>query len=112
MTTKGLTLLEIMVALVILGLVVVGYLELFGATVRTSHDTVMWTEAVTYAEQGMELAKLGPSAVALDAAESRADGFRRRIGVRPWSRGIQLVTVTVSMPDGAEFSLNRLVEAP
>jgi prepilin-type N-terminal cleavage/methylation domain-containing protein len=37
-TRRGVTLLEVMVALVILGLVVLGYLELFGSTLRLASD--------------------------------------------------------------------------
>jgi prepilin-type N-terminal cleavage/methylation domain-containing protein len=111
-TDKGLTLLESMVALVILGLVVVGYLELLGGTVRTSRNSVMWTEAVTYAEQGMEMAKLDAPRMLLAGSESLDAGFGRHVTLRPWSAGIQLVTVTISMPDGGEFALRRLVEMP
>jgi prepilin-type N-terminal cleavage/methylation domain-containing protein len=111
-TEKGLTLLETMVALVILGIVVVGYLELFGATVRTSRSTAEWTQAVTYAEQGMESAKLDLESALLGGRDTLAGGFRRRFAARTWSGGLQLVTVTVSLPDGGAFTLSRLFEAP
>jgi prepilin-type N-terminal cleavage/methylation domain-containing protein len=106
------TLLETMVALVILGIVAVGYLELFGATVRTSRSTTEWTQAVTYAEQGMELAKLNLASTLSSARDSLAGGFRREIVARPLSGGLQLVTVTVSLPGGGAFTLDRLFEEP
>lgn len=106
------TLLETMVALVILGIAVVGYLELFGATVRTSRSTTEWTQAVTYAEQEMELAKLNLASALSSGRDSLEGGFRRQVTARTWSGGLQLVTVTVSLPAGGAFTLNRLFENP
>jgi prepilin-type N-terminal cleavage/methylation domain-containing protein len=107
----GLTLLETMVALVILGLVVVGYLEVFGASVRAAQSATEWSRAVTYAEAGMEMAKLNLPAALGRGTESFEDGFARRVEVGSSSPGLQLVTVTVTFPDGGRFTLNRLLEA-
>jgi prepilin-type N-terminal cleavage/methylation domain-containing protein len=107
----GLTLLETMVALVILGLVVVGYLEVFGASVRAAQNATEWSRAVTYAEAGMEMAKLNLPAALSRGSESFEDGFTRRIEVCSSSRGLQLVTVNVTFPDGGRFTLNLLLEA-
>jgi len=106
----GLTLLETMVALVILGLVVVGYLEVFGASVRAAQNAADWSRAVTYAEAGMEMAKLNLPAALGRGSESFDDGFGRRIETRHWNTGLQLVTVTVTFPDGGRFALDRLLE--
>ena len=49
------TLLESLVALVIIGLTAVGFLELFQGTSRSSRDADAWLQAVAYAESAMEL---------------------------------------------------------
>ena len=111
MRRDGLTLLETMVALVILGLVVVGYLEVFGASVRAAQNATEWSRAVTYAEAGMEMAKLNLPAALGRGTESFEDSFGRRIEARSSGPGLQLVTVTVTFPDGGRFTLDRLLEA-
>ncbi len=108
----GLTLLETMVALVILGLVVVGYLEVFAATARSTRNAEVWSQAIAYAEEGMELAKLNPDAMQGRGVESLPGGFERRVEVRPYSRGLEQLTVVVALPDGGQFALERLIEPP
>lgn len=108
----GLTLLETMVALVILGLVALGYLEVFAGTARAQRDAEIWTEAVTYAEDGMELAKLDLAAALARGNEALEGGFRRRIESRALSPELQLVKVTIEFPERGGFVLNRLLEFP
>lgn len=112
MKEKGFTLLEAMVALVILALVVVGYLEVFGAGARTARNVEAWTQAVAYAEQGMELAKLDLERALLRGRESLPAGFQRQITSRPADGTILMVTVTVTFPESSRFVLSRLVESP
>ena len=106
----GLTLLEVMVALVILGLVTTGFLETFAGALRATARARSWAQALVYAEQAQE-------AIRIDGAGSAAahvplgGGFSRRIALRPWRRGITRATVTISLPDGARFELERLVPA-
>jgi type II secretory pathway pseudopilin PulG len=94
------SLLETLVALVILGLAGVGFLEAFQATSRSATDAEEWVEAVAAAEAAMEQTKLG-----LAPTEGP------RVDVRPWpgAAGVELVTVTVALPDGGAFVLRRLV---
>ncbi|UCF19976.1 MAG: prepilin-type N-terminal cleavage/methylation domain-containing protein [Gemmatimonadota bacterium] len=108
----GLALLEVMVALVILGLVVVGYLQVFGASIRLAENTRTWSQAVTYAEGGMELAKLDLEAAMRRGRERLEGGFQRWALARPAGEGLELVTVTVALPEGGQFTLNRLIESP
>jgi prepilin-type N-terminal cleavage/methylation domain-containing protein len=104
---RGLTLLEVMVALVILGIVVVGFLEVFQGSTRLAHDSEAWATAVTYAEDAMEVAKLdGPRA----SRDVLPGGFERSVETRMWRDGITLVTVRVSLPGGGRVALDRLVE--
>ena len=106
---RGLTLLEVMVALVILGLVGLGFLELFHQSHRVVADSRQWLAAVVYAEDGMEEVKL-QGITNLPPAEDLPGGFRRQIAASPWRAGLAAVTVTVSLPGGGSFDLQRLVQ--
>ena len=114
---RGLTLLEVLVALVILTIVGLGYLQLFHQSHRLVADSREWSAAVLYAQDAMERAKLGslsPGAL----AESLPGGFRREITRRPWplegaggaGGRLVLVTVTVLFPEGGRFELYRLAK--
>ena len=109
---RGLTLLEVLVALVILSLVVVGCLQLFGGSLGSAAAAGTWSQAVVYAEDAMEAAKLRPAGPRSTVVEALPGGFRRRVTVRPWGRGIVRVTVTVALPDGGQFDLDRLTPLP
>jgi prepilin-type N-terminal cleavage/methylation domain-containing protein len=109
---RGLTLLEVLVALVILSLVVVGCLQLFSGSLGSATAARTWSQAVVYAEDAMEAAKLGPTGPRPTAVEALPGGFRRRVTVRPWGAGVVRVTVTVAFPDGGQFDLDRLERLP
>lgn len=104
------TLLEAVVALVILGLSAVGYLDLFRASAAAVHDASEWTAVVAAAETAMEGATLGDAVQAQAGlpATAFAEGLRTRVEVRPWGAGVQEVVVTVTAPSGAVFALHRL----
>ena len=102
----GLTLLETMVALVILGLVVIGFLEVFQGSTRLAQNSETWATAVGYAEDGMEIAKMNLVGSSHDVLPG---GFERSVETHLWRDGIQLVTVRVSMPGGGRVSFDRLV---
>jgi prepilin-type N-terminal cleavage/methylation domain-containing protein len=112
MNRKGMTLLEAIVALVILGLVVLSYLELFAGTVRSSDQAQTWSQAVVYAEDAMEEAKLRGAGPRVVPAERLGGGFERRVEVNPYQPGLTRVTVVVSLPQGGRFELERLVSRP
>jgi len=112
MNSRGMTLLEAIVALVILGLVVLSYLELFAGTVRSSDQAQTWSQAVVYAEDAMETAKLSRGRPLATAAERLGGGFERRVEVNPYRPGLERVTVVVSLPQGGAFELERLVSRP
>ena len=105
---RGLTLLEVMVALVVLSLVALGYLQLFHGSHRLVGATREWSQAVEYAQDAMERVKLGGPNVLGMPAESFPDGFRREITSRPWQPGLTLVTVTVFLPGSGRFDLDWL----
>lgn len=68
---SGLVLLEVMVALVVLSLVGLGALQLIHQSHVLVADAHEWSEAVAYAEDGMELAKLGAAPRATGRCTSR-----------------------------------------
>ena len=106
------TLLESLVALVILGLAAVAFLGALHVTSRSTRDMEVWQQAVGYGEATMELTKLGAGAATAELDVQPA-GFAREVGVTPWSggRGLEDLTVTVALPDGGHFVLHRLVRA-
>lgn len=103
------TLLEALVALVILGLAAVGFLELFQRASVATRDTAAWSHAVRVAELTMERAVLTPAPL-----RDTLHGVHRRVELRPWGRGLHelVISVTVPPPAGATVTLHRLVAAP
>jgi prepilin-type N-terminal cleavage/methylation domain-containing protein len=106
---RGLTLLEVLVALVVLGLVGLSYLELMHQSHRLVGDSREWSKAVEYAEDAMEGIKLR-GVDAQPEVEDLPGGFRREISSRPWRPGLLAVEVTVALPGGGRFDLDRLLQ--
>jgi hypothetical protein len=100
---RGLTLLEVLVEMLILSLVVAGYLELFHGSHVLLARSRQWTTAIAIATDGIEQAKLGD-----DVSETLPSGFRQQTTETPWQPGLTLITVTVTLPNGARFNLRRL----
>jgi hypothetical protein len=100
------TILESLVALVILGLAAVGFLELFQRATVATRDTAGWSRAVAVAEMSMERAVLR-----MESRRDTIDGLPRNIEVRPWRSGLREIVVTVDVPppSGAHVVLHRLV---
>ena len=101
---RGLTLLEVLVALVVLTVVGVSYLQLFSESHHVVGVAQQWSNAVAYAQDAMEHAKL----TGADVAGRLPGDYRRQITRRPVDAGYTLVTVTVTMPNGARYQLDRL----
>lgn len=108
----GLTLLEVMVALVILGLVATGFLETFAGALRSTAGARTWAQALVYAEEGQEAMKIGGTARMAEGDTPLGGGFSRRIALRRWREGLTHATVTITLPNGGQFELDRLVPAP
>jgi type II secretory pathway pseudopilin PulG len=107
------TLLETLVALVILGLSAVGFLELFHGTGRSASDAEAWTRAVAVAESTMETATLSVSGTGdLAALSNLASDSARQVSVRPVNARIVDVQVTVALPRGGRYVLHRLTRLP
>lgn len=102
------TLLEALVALLILGLTATGFLEGFRAGSRTARDAADWSAAVAAAEATLEGALLQappPDSLAR---------WQPRVATQPWEGAprVDVVSATVTLPNGAEFTLRRLVRRP
>ena len=104
------TLLETVVALVILSLSAIGILGVFQQTNRAAAEANSWAVATSYAEQGMEAAKIGPAALREIAATHLPTGYSRRIDARPGRGGLTDVSVTVAVPGGASLVVHRLIQ--
>jgi Tfp pilus assembly protein PilV len=101
-------LLEVIVALVLLSMLVVGYLRLFQGGHLLFARSQEWSDAVSYATDAMERAKAAPVEAGLHAPEELPEGWRREVATSSWRPGIGLVTVTVTLPGGGRVELHRL----
>lgn len=104
------TLLESVIALVILSLTAVGVLGIFQQTNRAAADARAWTVATSYMEEGMEAAKIGAWAASSLGGPSLPSGYSRKVEARPGPNGLSDVAVTVTIPGGAALTTHRLVE--
>jgi prepilin-type N-terminal cleavage/methylation domain-containing protein len=102
------TLLEVMLALVILGLVGLGYLELLHQSHRLISDSRRWSQAVGYAEDAMERVKLHGAPIQ-PVVDNLPGGFRRKVAATSWRSGLTAVEVTLTLPGGGRFDLDRLI---
>jgi prepilin-type N-terminal cleavage/methylation domain-containing protein len=127
----GFTLLEIAVALAILGVGVVGCLQIFGASLRLQDRASRETRAVLHARAAMDALLFQPEIVDHTEERTTAEGFQTRITVRQAGpdegvddrRGLdfesdqtlRLLQVDVAWQDGAgtkHYSLQSLRMAP
>ena len=104
------TLLAALLALVILSLSALGYLEVFHASARSVREAGEWTQLVARAESTMEGATLGDALQAQQGLPDSAgdDGYAHTVDVRQWRPGVREVIVTVRSPRGTAFTLRRL----
>ncbi len=104
------SLLEGIVALVIVALSAIGALGLFQETSGSASRAQAWSAATSYAEAGIETAKT--SRALGDVPETKlADGYSRRVRVSPSTNGLVDVVVTVGLPSGASLAVHRLMPA-
>ncbi|MBA3646494.1 MAG: hypothetical protein H0W63_09980 [Gemmatimonadaceae bacterium] len=104
------TLLESIVALVIVGVFAVSCLELFQTVTVGARDSTDWATAVAYAEMEMETAKVGGAAAASTYPVNR--GFTTTSVRTQIHAGLAEIVVIVRFPRGGRFELRRLVESP
>lgn len=108
---RAMTILEGVIALVVLGVSAVGYLDVFRGGADATSRAAGWTRAVSVAEAAMEAASLGDPLQAQQVLGAADPGVERRIEARPWGNvaGLTEVVVTVRVPGTPEFTLRRLV---
>jgi type II secretory pathway pseudopilin PulG len=102
------TLLEALLALVILGLSAVGYLDVFQGSARSAAHSEEWIETVAIAESAMEFALLGGGAAAQPLSDVRGQ-FSSRVETVPFAAGLSEIVVTVTSPRGTTFALRRVI---
>lgn len=97
------TLLEALVALVILGVGATGFLGVFQQSARSARDAAEWAQVVAYAESGMEAAAAG------ETPRDTLAGWTRDVTTHPYANDLLSLDVRVTSPHGARFTLHRLV---
>lgn len=105
------TLLETVIAIVILSLAAVGLLELFEGSSRNAANAEAWVTAVAYAEEGMEAAKTGSASLSQLQTRRLSDGYGRNVRIAPAQVGLNDIIVTVTLPRGGQYVVHRLVSA-
>ena len=105
------TLLEAVIACVLLSVVGVVCLDQTRGAVRLQEQSVMWSSAVSRAESAFADAATGtPSSARLGGG--MGDDSTVTVERRPWRPGVDLVQVRVALPSGGAFDMVRLVPSP
>lgn len=101
------TLLESMVALLIVGFSTTGLLSAIREGSHAAHDARQWVTAVEYAHSAMEATKLG---TAVMGSRSLPGGYSEQVLTSSFegASNLQRVTVRVTLPDGRAYVLERV----
>ena len=105
------TLLEALVAVVILGTSVVGFLGVFQSGARAVQSADVWNRASSAAASVIEEAvrsRLEGSSEAIETSQLDA-GIETRVAVQPWRGRVDDVVVRVTLPDGRAMTVHRLI---
>ena len=97
------TLLEAVVAFVILAVVGIACLDLSRGAARLEQSSVAWSRAVSVGEAALASGGADMSATADPAVDVRR---------MPWRTGVDRLDVSVSVSPGRTLQLSRLVPAP
>jgi type II secretory pathway pseudopilin PulG len=101
------TLLEALVALVILGASAAGFLGVFQNSARSVQSASSWNEATALAATTLEDAVRG--AKEGTAPEVTIRNAQTRVDIQPWSATVDDIIVQVTLPDGRTVTVHRLV---
>lgn len=100
------TLLEALVALVILGASAAGFLGVFQNSARSVQSAESWNRASALAaatlEDAVRAAKEGTAPEIIPDAGTRVD-------LQSWSATVDDIVVNVTLPDGRSMTVHRLV---
>ena len=104
------TMLEALVALVILGASAAGFLGVFQNGARSMQSASAWNRATAVAEAAIE-ESVRARIVGSDADQRLEDaaGIQTRVEAQPWSNRVDDVIVSVKLPDGRTMTVHRLV---
>lgn len=104
------TMLEALVALVILGASAAGFMGVFQNGSRSMQSASEWNRATAVAEAALE-ESVREQIAGTDPVRSPEDvtGIQTRIVAQPWSDRVEDVIVRVTLPDGRSMTVHRLV---
>lgn len=100
------TLLESIIALVILSVVGVVCLDQARGAVRLQGASAEWTQAIAKGESALSEAAAGVPSAGL--ANELSPDSTVRVARRAWRTGVDQIDVSVLLPSGATFMLTRL----
>ncbi len=111
------TLLESIVAFVVLGLVGLACLDLSRGALSLERRSAAWTLSVARAESALAAAEAGVSlppelndASRATPRSGQAEGNAPvQVTTHPWRDNLDVIEVVVPMSDGSEFTLSRLI---
>ncbi len=106
------TLLEAVVAFVLLSVVGVVCLDQSRGATQLQVRSAEWTRAVTLAESAMAEATSSPLALSSPTAAGPGQSPSVQVERRRWQAGVDLIQVSVPLPDGRRYVLERLTRAP
>ena len=102
------TLLEALVALVILGASAAGFLGVFQNSARAVQSAESWNRASAAAQANVEEAvRSAKEGTTEDLPDT--PGVERVVATTPWSASVDDIVVQVRLPDGRTLTVHRLV---
>ena len=112
--SKGFSLLEVMIALAILGMALVAIFQLFSLSLRSTRNAEDYTKAIFYARSMMDEAFIfvDPSGESTSEEYENRYAARREVSVKSESDDGNLklyeIAVTVTWPPSGSFSIKEL----
>lgn len=106
------TLLESIVAFIVLALVGIACLDLSRGAVELQRSSEEWTRAVTIGESALAAATADANvadAFELQSPSNSSMTMTPRVVRRVWRDGVDVIEVSVALPSGGEFQVSRLV---
>lgn len=103
------TLLEALVALVILGASAAGFLGVFQNGARSMQSAAEWNRATEAAEAALEESVRARLAGTNEPLQVDGAGLPTSVTVQQWSATVDDLVVRVSLPDGRTMTVHRLV---
>ena len=106
------TLLESIVAFIVLALVGIACLDLSRGAVELQRSSEEWTRAVSIGESSLAAATASANvddAFGPASGRNSANTMTPRILRRVWRDGVDVIEVAVPLPSGGEYKVSRLV---